>query len=86
MNWNDLKDALLKGFEEIAKNPEIIIECAEDTIEDAEGLVDKARPVISALAVLFGQVGELKNGVASRDILQNAGTNEDVKRLSLLEE
>lgn len=82
MDWNRLKEAMLEGFNEIIKNPQIIVECAEDTIEDADALVDQARPVLAALVELFEQVGKLNEGITSREISKTPNLEAAVKRMA----
>ena len=67
MNWIDQSKQLLReGFEEILRNPALLQEVVEETIEDVDTLVESSKPVIKALLTLIDVVGQMKLGNGSR--------------------
>jgi len=65
---NFFTQLLKDGFEEIGKNPALVVEAVDETIEDVESLIEQSKPVIDTLLQLVEMVGQIQAGTASREL------------------
>jgi len=71
--FEDMKKFVVEGFEEIVRNPALLNDVMDETVEDLEGhvedvkeVIENAKPVINALVTLIDVVGQMKQGHGTR--------------------